>query len=83
MVNISEIRPFLTLKGLTHGPKILARKNHYVALDSPQKFVALALIGAEIEGGIICPTPPDGVILRPHSSARVKGWIWIGEARII
>ena len=23
-------------------------------------------------GGIICPPPPDGVILRPPSSARVK-----------
>ena len=26
MVNILDIRPFLTMKGLTHGPKILARK---------------------------------------------------------
>ena len=26
MVNILEIRPFLTLKGLSHSPKILARK---------------------------------------------------------
>ena len=33
-VNVLEIRPFLTLKGLTHGPKILARKSSNVALDS-------------------------------------------------
>ena len=36
MVNIFEILPFLTLKGLTHGSKILARKSSNVALDSPQ-----------------------------------------------
>ena len=71
MVNILEIRPFLTLKGLTHAPKILARKSFNVALDIILKFVAAALIGAEIDGGIICP-PPDGVILRSLSSARVK-----------
>ena len=34
MVNILENRPFLTMKGLTHGPKILARKSSNVALDS-------------------------------------------------
>ena len=34
MVNIFEIRPFLTLKGLTHGPQILARKSFNMALDS-------------------------------------------------
>ena len=33
---IFEIRPFLTLKGLTHGPKILARKSYNMALDSPR-----------------------------------------------
>ena len=31
----------------------------------PQKFVAAALIGADIDAVIICPPPPDGVILRP------------------
>ena len=36
MVNILDIRPFLTLKGLTHGPKILGRKSSNVALDTPQ-----------------------------------------------
>ena len=36
MVNILEIRPFLTMKGLTHGPKILVRKSSNVGLDSPQ-----------------------------------------------
>ena len=36
MVNIFEIRPFLTLKGLTHGPKILVRNSSDMALDSPQ-----------------------------------------------
>ena len=36
MVNIFEIRLFLTLKGLTHGPKILARKSYNMALDSPR-----------------------------------------------
>ena len=36
MVTISEIGPFLTLKGLTHGPKILVRKSSNVTLDSPQ-----------------------------------------------
>ena len=35
MVNILEIRPFLTMKGLTHGPKILARKSSITGLDSP------------------------------------------------
>ena len=34
MVNILEIRPFLTMKGLTHGPKILARKSSNMALDT-------------------------------------------------
>ena len=36
MVNILEIQPFLTMKGLTHGPKILARKSTDMGLDSPQ-----------------------------------------------
>ena len=35
MVNILEFQPFLSLKGLTHGPKILARKGSNVALDTP------------------------------------------------
>ena len=34
MVNILEIRPFLTMKGLTNGPKILARKSSNMGLDS-------------------------------------------------
>ena len=34
MVNIFEIRPFLTLKELTHGPKNLARKSYNMALDT-------------------------------------------------
>ena len=34
MVNILEIRPFLTMKALTHGPKIFARKGSNVALDN-------------------------------------------------
>ena len=33
---IFEIWPFLTLKGLTHGPKILARKSSNMDLDSPR-----------------------------------------------
>ena len=37
MVNILEIRPFLTMKGLAHGPKILDIKSSNVALDTPQK----------------------------------------------
>ena len=36
MVNILEIRLFLTMKGLTHGPKILAKKSSNMGLDSPQ-----------------------------------------------
>ena len=36
MVNILQIRPFLALKGLTHGPKIFARKSSNVAQDSSQ-----------------------------------------------
>ena len=36
IVNILEIQPFLTMKGLTHGPKTLARKSSKVALDSSQ-----------------------------------------------
>ena len=36
IVNILEIRIFLTLKGLTHGTKILARKSSNVTLDSPE-----------------------------------------------
>ena len=36
MVNIVEIRPFMAMKGLTHGPKILARKGTIMGLDSPQ-----------------------------------------------
>ena len=35
MVNILEIRPFLTMKGLTHDPKIFVRKSSNVALDTP------------------------------------------------
>ena len=35
MVNILEIRPILTMKRLTHGSKILARKSSKVALDTP------------------------------------------------
>ena len=38
MVNILENRPFLTMKGLTHDPKILARKGSNVGLDSPQNL---------------------------------------------
>ena len=34
MVNIWEFRPFLTMKGLTHGPKILARKSYDMGLDT-------------------------------------------------
>ena len=70
MVNILEIRPFLTLKGWPTVPKFWPKKV-YCAPRHPLKFVSAALIGAEIDGGIICP-PPDGVILRPLSSARVK-----------
>ena len=36
---ILEIRPFLTLKGLTHGPKILARKSSNMALDSSRNLL--------------------------------------------
>ena len=46
-----------------------------MALDSPPpKFVALALIRAEIDGVHYMPPPPppDGVILRLPSSAHVK-----------
>ena len=75
MVNNLEIRPFLTLKGLTHGPKILVSKSYNVALDTPPpNFVAEALIGAYINGGgasYALSPPPDGVILKPFSSARV------------
>ena len=38
MVNILEIRPFLTSKELTHGPKILVRKSFNVSLDSHQNL---------------------------------------------
>ena len=38
MVNILEIRPFLTMKGLTHGPNILSRKSSNMGLDSPQNL---------------------------------------------
>ena len=39
MVNIFEIRPFLTLKGLTQGTKILARKSSNMALDRPRNLL--------------------------------------------
>ena len=61
-----EIRPYSTLKRLSHGPKNLSSKSYKVALDTPKKkIVASDLIGAEIDGGIMYMTPPDGVILRP------------------
>ena len=41
MVNILEILPFLTLKGLTHGPKILSRESSNVVLDPPTKKKSL------------------------------------------
>ena len=71
MVNIFEIRPFLTLKELTHGPEILARKSSNMALDSPKIRCVSSQRSWDRCGGIICP-PPDGVILRPPSSARVN-----------
>ena len=51
MVNILETRPYLTLKGLTHVLELLSRKSSKVVVDKyPLKFVAAALIGAEIDG---------------------------------
>ena len=32
-------------------------------------------MGAEIDGGALYAPPPDGVILRPPSSARVKAGV--------
>ena len=55
---------------MTHGPKMLYRKSYNVALDTPQNS-SWQLIGAEIDGGIICPLP-DSVILIPFYSARVN-----------
>ena len=37
MVSILEIRPILTLKRLTYGPKMLTRKSSNVAIDIPHK----------------------------------------------
>ena len=53
MVNILEIHTYLTLKELIHGPNFFffARKSYNVAPDTyPPKFIAAALIGAEIDG---------------------------------
>ena len=50
------------MEGLNHGPKFLSekvlnRKGSKVALDTPQNFVAAALIGAEMDGRGILGMP--------------------------
>ena len=58
MVNILEIRPFLTMKALTHGPKILARKSSNMGLDDPKIRRVSSHRSWDRWGGIICPPPP-------------------------
>ena len=59
MVNIFEIRPFLTLKGLTHGPKILARKSSNMALDIPEiRCVSFDRSWDRWGGALYAPPPP-------------------------
>ena len=72
MVNIFEIRPFLTLKGLTQGPKILARKSSNMALDSPEIRCASSHRSWDRwGGGIICPPPLQSVWFSDPPPVRV------------
>ena len=63
----------LTLKMFIQGQEICTRKSSYVCLLTPQVCLFfLALLGAEIAGGILCPPPSRARNSQTLCSDRVK-----------